>query len=160
MRGQHPAIILDNPKYSHNVDAVIRTASAFGVGQVWWTGKRVSIDAEKGERMSRYSKVKLFPNEDYPLKEFEGVTPVVIGLHETAELLTSFEHPKNAVYVFGPEDGNVSKTLRMHSHRFVFIPIAHCFSLSMAVCVVMYDRLLKQMQNVDVEEWPINNFID
>lgn len=67
LRGQHPAIILDNPKYSHNVGAVVRTASAFGVGQVLWTGKRVTMNVEKGERLPReermkgYSKVQLFP---------------------------------------------------------------------------------------------------
>lgn len=97
---------------------------------------------------------------DYPLKEFEGVTPVAVEIVESAEPLTYFEHPKNVVYVFGPEDGGVSKVLRMHAHRFVFIPTAHCLILSMAVGMVMYDRLLKQMQKGEVEGWSVNDFLD
>jgi tRNA(Leu) C34 or U34 (ribose-2'-O)-methylase TrmL len=56
----------------------------------------------------------------------------------------SFEHPGDALYVFGPEDGGLPKAVRLHCHRFVFIPTHHCLNLAAAVNVVLYDRRLKR----------------
>jgi tRNA(Leu) C34 or U34 (ribose-2'-O)-methylase TrmL len=55
-----------------------------------------------------------------------------------------FEHPENALYVFGPEDGSLPKTVRLLCHRFVVIPTHHCLNLAAAVNVVLYDRRLKR----------------
>jgi hypothetical protein len=37
--------------------------------------------------------------------ETGGVTPVAVELRPDAESLVTFEHPEEALYVFGPEDG-------------------------------------------------------
>src|SRR5262249_34036115 len=73
-----------------------------------------------------------------------GVTPVAVELLPTAQPLTSFEHPEDALYVFGPEDGGLPKAVRLLCHRFVFIPTHHCLNLAAAVNVVLYDRRLKR----------------
>jgi tRNA(Leu) C34 or U34 (ribose-2'-O)-methylase TrmL len=54
-----------------------------------------------------------------------------------------FQHPDNAVYVFGPEDGSIPQVLRRHCHRFVKIPAKHCTNLAAAVYIVLYDRAYK-----------------
>jgi tRNA(Leu) C34 or U34 (ribose-2'-O)-methylase TrmL len=71
-------------------------------------------------------------------------TPVAVELLPTAEPLVSFEHPDDALYVFGPEDGSLPKAVRLRCHRFVFIPTHHCLNLAAAVNVVLYDRRLKR----------------
>jgi tRNA C32,U32 (ribose-2'-O)-methylase TrmJ len=43
-RGQPPAVALIDPKYPHNVGAALRACSCWGVGQLWWTGDRVTLD--------------------------------------------------------------------------------------------------------------------
>jgi hypothetical protein len=73
-----------------------------------------------------------------------SVTPVAIELLPASEALVSFEHPDDALYVFGPEDGGLPKAVRRHCHRFVFIPTHHCLNLAAAVNVVLYDRRLKR----------------
>jgi hypothetical protein len=73
-----------------------------------------------------------------------SVTPVAVELLPTAEPLASFEHPDDALYVFGPEDGSLPKAVRHRCHRFVFIPTHHCLNLAAAVNVVLYDRRLKR----------------
>jgi hypothetical protein len=83
---------------------------------------------------------------DYPFNQFEKVTPVGIEIVEGAEMLTDFEHPKNPLYVFGPEDGNIPQTARRFCHKFVFIPMAHCSNVAAAVYMVLYDRYLKRRQ--------------
>jgi len=115
------------------------------------TGNRVSL--EKGdktkyrlpreERMRGYKDVKLIC-DDYPFNRFDDtVTPVAVEFRENAEPLTFFEHPRNAVYVFGPEDGSIPQVMLRHCQRFVVIPTKHCVNLSAAVYLVLYDRIAK-----------------
>ena len=146
-----PAVILSDPKYAHNLGQTVRALSCFGVGQLWWTGQRV-IKALEGmdripreERMKGYQDVQIVHTER-PLDPYEGmrgVTPVAVELRDNAEDLIYFEHPENAVYVFGPEDGSIHQGTLHACHRFVRIPTRHCTNLSAAVYLVLYDRAAK-----------------
>lgn len=154
--GVTPAILLWNPHYSFNVAHAVRAASCFGVKQVWFTGDRVAIDPKarlpREERMKGYREVEL-RQHDYPFDEFpRGTVPVAIELRQESENLLEFEHPKNALYVFGPEDGTLSRPQLQHCHRFVMIPTRHCVNLAAAVYMVLYDRMVKEYLN---GEFPI-----
>lgn len=156
--GLPPAIILQNPKYPHNLGAIVRTASCYDIKQVWFTGSRVSLDGDGGkfripreERMRGYADVAIF-NTYYPFDQFEvhGVqraTPICIEFDPSlrSQDLPNFEHPKDAIYVFGPEDGEVDSVVRRHCHKFVHIPSKHCLNLAVAVATVLYDRKSKEM---------------
>lgn len=94
--------------------------------------------------MKGYKDVELI-NDDRFFDRYNGnVTPVAVELTPNAELLTYFEHPENALYVFGPEDGGLGKVILRHCHRFLAIPAAHCLNLAAAVNVVLYDRRMKR----------------
>ena len=150
-RGIPPAVVLCNPKYDYNVGGVVRAASCFGIHQVWFTGQRVSIAQPDGkkyrlpreERMKDYQHVSLV-SHDLPFRRFRRCTPVAVELRSSSESLHDFEHPDDAVYVFGPEDGSIPKGLLHVCHRFVVIPSRHCVNLSQAVNIVLYDRTLKR----------------
>lgn len=150
--GITPAIALSNPKYAHNVGAVVRAASCFGAKQVWFTGNRVSLDPKQGERLPREERMKGYKDVeirhfDYFFDQFDkDVVPVAIELRPGSELLTQFEHPEKALYVFGPEDGSIPSVQLRHCHRFVVIPTHHCVNLAAAVYMVLYDRMLKRQQ--------------
>lgn len=147
-----PAIIMHNPKYPHNVGAAVRAASCFGSKLIIFTGDRVSLEPKgiKGyrlpreERMRGYKDVTLL-NDQYPFNRFKNVTPVAVELRDNAEPLPIFQHPKNAVYVFGPEDGSIPQIMLKHCHRFVVIPSKHCVNLAAAIYLVLYDRISKEM---------------
>ncbi len=146
--GRTPAIVLIDPKYAHNVGMVVRLASCYGVGQVWFTGERVSLDIAyrrrlpREERMKGYADVEII-NYDYPFEQFANAVPVAVEVRKQSEPLHSFEHPQNALYVFGPEDGSVSKPHINHCHRFVVIPTKHCLNLATAVATMLWDRQYK-----------------
>lgn len=146
--GRTPALCLVQPKYAHNVGMVVRLASCFGLGQVWFTGDRVALDlAEKKrlpreERMKGYRDVEMV-NYDHPFDQFAGAVPVAVEVREQAEPLHLFEHPEQALYVFGPEDGSIDASLLRHCHRFVYIPTRHCLNLATAVAAVLWDRKYK-----------------
>ena len=150
-KGRPPAVALIDPKYPHNVGAALRACSCWGVGQLWWTGSRVTLDVPRGERLPREERMKGYRSvemarDDRVFDRFEAgsVTPVAVELLPGAEPLVAFEHPEDALYVFGPEDGSLPKTVRLRCHRFVFIPARHCLNLAAAVNVVLYDRRLKR----------------
>lgn len=148
--GVVPSIVLANPRYAYNVGMVVRLASCYGVKQVWFTGDRVRMDLEKRkklpreERMKGYRDVEMI-NYDRPLDQFPGAVPVAVEVRNNSERLQHFEHPQNAVYIFGPEDGSISPSLLNQCHRFVIIPTRnrYCLNLATAVSTVLWDRALK-----------------
>ncbi len=146
--GRTPAIVLIDPKFAHNVGMVVRLASCYGLRQVWFTGERVSLDVSfrrrlpREERMKGYADVEII-NYDYPFEQFADAVPVAVEVRQRSESLHDFEHPQNAVYVFGPEDGSVSKPHISHCHRFVVIPTKHCLNLATAVATILWDRQYK-----------------
>ena len=142
-RGVTPAVGLIDPKFPHNVGATVRAACCFGVEQVWFTGKGDRLPRE--ERMRGFKEVRL-RNSDTFFDRFDNATPVAVELQPGSELLPEFEHPDNALYVFGPEDGHIPKHVRVQCHRFIVIPTRHCVNLAASVYLVLYDRLIKRIQ--------------
>ena len=80
---------------------------------------------------------------DRPFDDFPMLTPVAVEVRKNSESLPAFEHPEDALYVFGPEDGSLTNVTLRHCHRFVAIPTRHCLNLSIAVSTVLYDRQAK-----------------
>lgn len=148
--GKSPAIALINPKHARNVGMAIRIASCYDISQVWYTGNRFRLDdgqrLPREERMKGYGEVELIQN-DYLFDCFsKDIVPVAVEVRDNSELLPNFEHPENALYVFGPEDGSIPSSYLRHCHRLVVIPTKHCLNLATAVSTVMYDRMYKRYQ--------------
>jgi tRNA(Leu) C34 or U34 (ribose-2'-O)-methylase TrmL len=97
------------------------------------------------ERMKGYKEVTL-TQFDYPFDMFEKAIPIAIEVRENSENLLDFEHPYNAVYVFGPEDGGIERVHMQHCHRIVTIPTKHCTNLAAAVYLTLYDRYAKRVR--------------
>jgi hypothetical protein len=107
--------------------------------------------------MRDYKDVNLQHVDDKPFDLIpRDYTPVAIEMIQGAELLPQFDHPKKAVYVFGPEDGGLNRMHLGFCHRFVRIPSNHCVNLSAAVYLTLYDRLAK----TDVNGWPYSTSLD
>jgi tRNA(Leu) C34 or U34 (ribose-2'-O)-methylase TrmL len=157
-QGVVPAVALVSPRFPHNVGAAMRAASCFGVKQVWFSGERVRLAMDQKKRLPREERMKGFKDVelrhyDEFLDQFDDtVVPVAVELRPGSESLSTFEHPKNALYVFGPEDGNVPAPILARCHRFVAIPTRHCVNLSAAVYIMLYDRLIKENPGVTVYE--------
>lgn len=149
--GLAPSVVLCDPRFGHNVGMVVRLASCYGLKQVWYTGDRVSLDLEKRRRLPREERMKGYRsvemvNYDRPLELFSSeAVPVAVEVRKSSERLQDFEHPKNAVYVFGPEDGSIPGGVLRLCHRFVVIPTRghNCLNLATACATVLWDRAVK-----------------
>jgi tRNA(Leu) C34 or U34 (ribose-2'-O)-methylase TrmL len=146
--GRLPAIVMFDPKFAFNVGAAVRAASCFGVHQVWVSGRRCAEQVWSARRIPREERMRGFRDvdiilDDQPLRYFRGAVPIAVELLPNSENLLQFDHPQNAVYCFGPEDGHVPESVHGLCHRRVFIPTRHCTNLGAAVYLVLYDRMLK-----------------
>lgn len=148
--GVAPAIVLIDPRFAYNVGMVVRLVSCYGLQQVWYTGERVRLETERRgklpreERMKGYKEVEIIAF-DRPLERFRDCTPVAVEVRPNSERLQDFEHPRNAVYVFGPEDGSIPQSVLRHCHRFVIIPTRnrYCLNLATATATILWDRAVK-----------------
>ncbi|MEM9540647.1 MAG: TrmH family RNA methyltransferase [Cyanobacteria bacterium P01_E01_bin.42] len=173
-KGEFPAILMYDPRDPFNVGAAVRAASCFDVSQVWVTGQRCAKTIWAQNRIPREERMKGFADvdiilEDRPLEYFDNAVPVAVELLPASENLLVFEHPENAIYLFGPEDGSVPKSVRGLCHRRVFIPTRHCTNLGAAIYLLLYDRLVKRYMNGletalpiaevlnEPRDWPLNN---
>lgn len=148
------AIALVRPKYIQNVASVRRAAAAFGLDQVFYTGQRFSMGSTKEDRTPRELRMKAYEHVRVQQEDrfFDaigpGVVPVAVELLPNSESLVDFVHPEHALYVLGPEDGDIPPVVRRHCHRFVSIPTDDlCLNLAATVNVVLYDRRAKELRN-------------
>lgn len=164
------AVLLIDPKYPHNVGAALRACALLGASVLYWTGNDVP-DPDKWppgarlpreERMRCYKRTRLVHLSNdlqianaltvAPWGQTGATIPVCVEIAPGAEDLRGFQHPHNAVYVFGREDGSVPKWVRSSCYRFLRIPNAlpehdpdgrTPFNLAAAVNITLYDRLAK-----------------
>jgi tRNA(Leu) C34 or U34 (ribose-2'-O)-methylase TrmL len=164
--GATPAVILWNPKYGHNVSAVLRSCACLDARELWWTGRRVALDESIGERLPREERMKGYRavalvNDDRPFDRIgRGPTYVAVEVCERSQSLTDFIHPREAVYVFGPEDGSISEAVRAQCHQFVHMPARHCLNLATAVSCVLMHRWQQEELDGRRERLPLSALLD
>jgi tRNA(Leu) C34 or U34 (ribose-2'-O)-methylase TrmL len=138
---------LTNPKSPANVGAVMRAAGCFQAHAVFYTGIRY-------DRAARFHTDTRNRTLSIPLQHTDclldnvpaGMRVVCVELVEGATALPEFEHPAQALYVFGPEDGTLSQAVVDRADAVVYIPTIGCLNLAATVNVLLYDRLLKSGQ--------------
>lgn len=144
-----PAVLLERPKYNYNLGNTIRALACTGVFELYWTGDRIEFESRlpREERLSGYRDVKW---QNILLDSFnsiaQGRVPIAVEARDNFQSLVHFQHPPNALYMFGPEDGSLSGRLVSRAHAQVVIPTRFCVSLPAAVYILLYDREVKRIQ--------------
>lgn len=125
----------------------MRAAGCFGVDAVFYTGTRHDRAASfHTDTKNRTLSIPLQNVECLLDAVPDGMAVVCVELAEGAMPLTGFQHPGDAFYVFGPEDGTLSQAVIDKADAVVYIPTLSCLNLAATVNVVLYDRLLKSGQ--------------
>jgi len=127
----------------------MRAAGCYQVDAVFYTGDRY-------ERALQFNTDTQNANERIPLTRADDLLACVtdetkivcVELVEGATPLPAFRHPKNAIYIFGPEDSTISQKVINKADAVVYIPTIGCLNLAATVNVLLYDRLAKSDLNI------------
>ncbi len=165
MKKPSVCIGLIDPKSPENVESVMRLAGNFSVNSVYYSGARYPRAAklkpctvDMSRKVSR--NIPLIQVADFidgsivdnPIVDNtvvdmpDDLKIVCVEFAENAILLPEYQHPKNALYIFGPEDSTISQQVIDRADDVVYIPTVSCMNLSATVSVVLYDRLAKSSQ--------------
>lgn len=151
-------VVLINPKSATNVGGVMRAAGCYGVEKVHHTGNRYGF----AQKFATDTKQRI---DEIPLCALENIESLVksdtkiiaVELIDGATPLPHFEHPENAIYVLGPEDGSIRKDVLKHCDDVVYVPTVGCMNLAATVNVVLYDRLAKATNTDYSREFLLQN---
>jgi tRNA(Leu) C34 or U34 (ribose-2'-O)-methylase TrmL len=139
------SIGLVNPKSASNVGSVLRASGCFGAKRILFTGQRFTHAAKYHTDTQNISADILLEQVDDLIKaRGQGAKVVCVELTEGATPLNNFEHPDNALYIFGPEDGTIEQSIIDQADSVVYIPTNGCLNLAATVNIVLYDRSAKR----------------
>jgi len=133
-----------NPKDVTNVGSVLRAIGCFQADGLLYTGTRY-------DRAMRYCTDTQRAAANVPVQNVEDILAAVpeeadlvcVELVVGATPLPEFQHPQNAFYVFGPEDGSVPQAVVDAADSVVYVPTVGCLNLAASVNVLLYDRTSK-----------------
>ena len=142
------SIGLLNPKNPENVASVLRAAGNYRVNSVFYTGTRYPRAARLNpctvDMSRKVSKDIAITGVEHLIDDTpDDLDIVCIEFAENAIALPAYQHPHNALYIFGPEDGTISQDIIDRSDAVVYVPTVGCMNLAATVNVVLYDRLAK-----------------
>ena len=138
------SIGLSNPKSPVNVGLAMRAAGCFQVDSVFYTGQRYDRAAPfNTDTQNAGLTIPLTWVPHLPGDVANNTQVVCVELVEGAIPLPTYQHPDNALYIFGPEDGTLHQTVIDRADSVVFIPTIGSLNLAAAVNVLLYDRLAK-----------------
>ena len=144
MNNHYVSIGLINPKSPTNVGSVMRAAGCYEANSIFYTGKRYANAAKFNTDTNNIKdKIPLISVDNVEAMLTNNVSIVCVDLIEGATPLPNFEHPSNALYIFGPEDGTIPQNIIDKASSVVYIPTVGCMNLAATVNVLLYDRLVK-----------------
>lgn len=142
----HLAII--NPKSPQNMGSILRAAGCYQVQSIRYTGERYArAKAFQTDTKNVHLDIKV-SHVDEVINAVSDInlSKVAVELVEGATPLPNFVHPKDALYIFGPEDGSIEQEVVDQCDHVVYVPTVGCMNLAATVNVLLYDRLAKTTQ--------------
>lgn len=141
------AVHLANPRDHNNVGCALRACGCFGAAYLSYSGRRYK--RHPSDTQKAYRHMPLLQTSETG-EEFDipyACVPVAVEIVPGAVPLEHYQHPERALYVFGPEDGNIPDGVLSRCVDIVQIPSLFCLNLAAAVNVVLYDRVAKHALN-------------
>lgn len=134
-----------------NVGNLLRSAHSFGASFFFTINS--FVDARVMRESDTSGAFDHIPFYDFQ-KPADLIVPrntslVAVELLDESIDLPSFRHPKQAIYVLGPEKNNVSPEMLARCDYTIKIPMKFCVNVGVAGAIVMYDRLISMGKFAD-----------
>jgi len=139
------AIGVDHPKKEVNIGTLWRSAVCLGASMIFTVGRR--YDPQSGDTVKSWLQVPLLHFqtwEEYRQHAPFSWVPIGIEVGREAVDLRDFQHPREAVYILGAEDGGLTNEAAGLCKDLVVIPSRYCLNVAVAGAIVMYDRAAKK----------------
>ena len=126
----------------------MRSSGNFGVDSIFYTGSRYPRARDMTQDLPKMSRkvgasVPVVGVDDLLHVVEEGAHIVCVELAVNAVSLPEYQHPENAFYLFGPEDGTLPQCIIDRADDVIFVPTIGCMNLAATVNVVLYDRSIQ-----------------
>jgi tRNA G18 (ribose-2'-O)-methylase SpoU len=121
----------------------MRSCYNFDASLIFTVGGRYKRQSADTTHTNRHIPILDYVDWDDYAKHAMNWMHIGIEIAEDAKPLMGFVHPKEAVYLLGPEDGSLSNKAKALCKYVVSIPSRQCLNLAVAGSIVMYDRRFK-----------------
>ncbi len=133
-----------NMKTHFNYGTLFRTAQIMEAGFVFLIGKRFKKQAS--DTMKSWRHMPVFEYED--IGDFNNHRPyggrlVGIEMLNTATPISTYQHPKQALYLLGAEDHGLTEKAIELCDDIVYLPGERSLNVAVAGSMVLYDRFIK-----------------
>jgi len=134
--GRHFSLAIIGGKYRENLGHIMRLALNFGASGIYLVGCKYTRQAADTVNTARTIPVV----ECDELPEIVGAKSVYLELSPGATPLPRYKHPKQALYIIGPEDGSCEV---QEGADCVEVATVGSMNQAQAVAVLLYDRVAK-----------------
>ncbi|HEU4542509.1 MAG TPA: TrmH family RNA methyltransferase [Jiangellaceae bacterium] len=138
------ALLLDGVQSPFNVGAMVRTAAAFGITDLYLVGRTASARDPKAQKMAmgtdRYLNVKHFPDAGPAVERARGEGYLVVGVELTddAQPLHELDLSRDVCLAVGAEDHGLSAACLKACDLLAYIPqIGKVGSLNVAAAATI-----------------------
>lgn len=135
------AVGLISQKCPENTGPILRAAHAYSADMVVFQTPRWKPDAQNTSKAELHVPTLIGNLKD--LKPI-GARVVAVEFIPSAQDLTTYVHPDQAFYVFGPEGGSLDQEVLDWADDVIYVPTQICMNLAATVNVVLYDRAAKR----------------
>ena len=134
-----------------NLGNLLRTAHAFNASFFFTIDACMSLtEIHHSDTSKAYQSVPFHEYasvDDFRLPK--GCQLVGVELVDEAIELPSFNHPRSAAYILGPEKDSLSEAVLSRCHHVIKIPTKFCVNVGVAGALVMYDRVRSQGRHLE-----------
>ena len=141
------ALGVENLKSGTNLGTLLRSAHIFGASLLFTVGRAYVKQASDTNNAYRKIPVLRFDSwDDYSEHSIYSWEHIGVEIVPNAMTLPKFKHPKQAVYILGPEDGSLSPRALQMCSKVVRVPsqLPYCLNVASVGSIVMYDRVAKE----------------
>lgn len=141
-------VALLDPKNAWNVGNALRSTVAFGGSLFIVKGERYmhTGDWERTDTENARDRIPVFTTitEDPSIYFPMNATIIAVEMVKDAIPINKFEHPPNAIYLFGPEDGRINDGTLANCDHTIYLPTAYSLNLAACVACIGHDRMMKE----------------
>lgn len=132
------------PKTTHNIGTLWRTAYSFGASFIFIVDGKYS--GQSSDTQKTWAKIPFYKYDDFD--HFYNSLPhstqlVGVEIDENSTPIRNFAHPHRAAYLLGAENNGLPDKVITKCHHIIQLPGEHSLNVAVSGSIVLFDRIVK-----------------